>query len=97
MARARAKRPSRPASRSTRHPPTVIVRPPRPVALDEERPHAHVVCRICGRIQPLELTELDCHVLTELASHRPDGWSAERIAFSVAGACQRCREGHGTG
>ena len=41
----------------------------------------------------MELTELDCHLLTELAGRRPDGWSLERIAFSVAGACQRCREG----
>lgn len=58
-----------------------------------EDPHAHIVCRICGRIQGLELTELDRHVLTELASRTPDGWSVERIAYSVAGACRRCREG----
>ena len=78
------RRPARPAARPAR-----FVVP----ELEAERPHAHVVCRICGRIQPLELTELDAHLLTELAGRRPDGWSAERIAFSVAGACQRCRAG----
>lgn len=41
----------------------------------------------------MELTALDAHLLSELAGRRPDGWSVERIAFSVAGACQRCREG----
>ncbi|HTT16710.1 MAG TPA: hypothetical protein VMH49_05075 [Thermoplasmata archaeon] len=58
-----------------------------------EEPHAHIVCRVCGRIQGLELTELDRHLLTELAGLTPDGWSVERIAYSVAGACRRCREG----
>jgi hypothetical protein len=59
----------------------------------EEPPHAHIVCRICGRIQRVELTELDRHLLTELAALRPDGWSVERIAYSLTGACRRCREG----
>lgn len=71
--------------------------PSRPVAahvpLPAERPHAHIVCRVCGRIQGIELSELDCHLLTEIAERRPDGWSLERVAFSVAGACQRCRVG----
>lgn len=94
MARSPAKRrtpPKRPAARTSAAP----VPRPRPAAppLESERPHAHVVCRVCGRIQPVELTELDCHLLTGLAEHVPDGWSVERIAFSVAGACQRCREG----
>jgi Fe2+ or Zn2+ uptake regulation protein len=58
-----------------------------------EAPHAHIVCRNCGRIQALELTELDRHLLTELAAHHPDGWSVDGIAFSATGACRRCREG----
>ena len=62
-----------------------------------EDPHAHIVCRNCGRIQSLELTELDRHVLTELASRHPDGWSVDGIAFSATGACQRCREGPTSG
>lgn len=64
-----------------------------PLPLSEELPHAHIVCRVCGRIQGMELSELDRHVLTQIAAGRPDGWSVERIAFSLAGACQRCREG----
>jgi Fe2+ or Zn2+ uptake regulation protein len=72
----------------------VVLRPAGPTldALGEE-PHAHIVCRVCGRIQGLELTELDRHLLTELAGLTPDGWSVERIAYSLAGACRRCREG----
>lgn len=58
-----------------------------------EDPHAHVVCRVCGRIQSLELNELDRHLLTELAALHPDGWSVDQIAFSLTGACRRCREG----
>jgi Fe2+ or Zn2+ uptake regulation protein len=58
-----------------------------------EEPHAHIVCRVCGRIQGLDLSELDRHLLTELAALTPGGWSVERIAYSLAGACRRCREG----
>jgi Fe2+ or Zn2+ uptake regulation protein len=58
-----------------------------------EDPHAHVVCRACGRIQRIELTELDRHLLTELAARHPEGWSVDGVAFSLTGACQRCREG----
>ena len=58
-----------------------------------EAPHAHIVCRNCGRIQAIELTELDRHLLSELAMRHPDGWSVEGIAFSATGACRRCREG----
>jgi Fe2+ or Zn2+ uptake regulation protein len=64
-----------------------------PTATLAEEPHAHIVCRSCGRIQSLELTELDRHLLTELAGLSPDGWSVERVAYSLAGACRRCREG----
>jgi Fe2+ or Zn2+ uptake regulation protein len=62
-----------------------------------EDPHAHIVCRNCGRIQSVELTELDRHLLTEIAQRHPDGWSVERIAFSATGACRRCREGPAAG
>ncbi len=58
-----------------------------------EAPHAHVVCRVCGRIQGVDLSELDRHLLTELAALHPDGWTVERVAFSLTGACRRCREG----
>ena len=58
-----------------------------------EDPHSHIVCRVCGRIQRIELTELDRHLLTELAMRHPDGWSVDGISFSLTGACQRCREG----
>ena len=58
-----------------------------------EDPHSHIVCRVCGRIQRLELTELDRHFLTEMASRHPDGWSVDGISFSLTGACRRCREG----
>jgi Fe2+ or Zn2+ uptake regulation protein len=71
---------------------------PRTVRVDLlEDPHAHVVCRSCGRIQGIELTELDRHLLTELAAHHPDGWSVDGIALSFTGACQRCREGPAVG
>ena len=73
--------------------PSILERPSRPPVALAEEPHAHIVCRVCGRIQGLELTELDRHLLTELAALTPDGWSVERIAYSLAGACRRCREG----
>lgn len=69
------------------------VGPPLLSRLSTEDPHAHIVCRVCGRIQGVELSELDRHLLTELAALRPDGWNVERIAFSLSGACRRCREG----
>lgn len=92
MARAR-RAPARPT-----HARPVVKRPVHePVALTEpdlpEDPHAHIVCRVCGRIQPMDLNELDRHLLTELAALRPDGWSVERIAYSLTGACRRCRQG----
>jgi Fe2+ or Zn2+ uptake regulation protein len=63
-----------------------------PVALGED-PHAHIVCRVCGRIQTLEISELDRHLLTQLAEDHAGDWSVDRIAFSLTGACRRCREG----
>ncbi len=87
--RARPRRRAPPAPAFVEEPPAIT----KVGSLEPERPHAHIVCRVCGRIQAMELTELDCHLLTQLADQRPDGWSVDRIAFSVAGACQRCREG----
>lgn len=94
-----ARRPvARSHRRTPRTPPTVEVG--RPTARVEvvrsvsgEDPHAHIVCHACGRIQRVELSELDRHLLTELAALRPDGWDVDRIAFSLTGSCRRCREG----
>ncbi len=91
MPAARRGRASKPPA-SAAAAPKAVPRRTSPSTLGEE-PHGHVVCRVCGRIQVLELTELDRHLLTELAALAPDGWSVERIAYSIAGACQRCREG----
>ncbi len=66
--------------------------PPGPIVLRED-PHAHIVCRSCGRIQAVELTELDLHFLTRLAEDHPEGWSVDGISYSLTGACRRCREG----
>jgi len=91
--------------RATRRPTSVAHRPrtevparrfppPRMVRVDLiEDPHSHIVCRVCGRIQRVELTELERHLLTELAARHPDGWNVDGVAFSLTGACQRCREG----
>jgi len=87
-----ARRTARPVRRSAARPPPPAL--PRAAGVDlSEDPHAHVVCRVCGRIQGLELTELDRHLLTELAALHPEGWSVQQIAFSLTGACRRCREG----
>jgi Fe2+ or Zn2+ uptake regulation protein len=93
--RGRRTRPRRPPSaRRAKEVFAIPSAPPREVRVDlVEDPHAHIVCRNCGRIQSLELTELDRHLLTEIARRHPDGWSVERLAFSATGACRRCREG----
>ena len=90
----------RPPTRTPRARPRVVpefqgeAAAPRIIRVDlVEDPHAHIVCRACGRIQSVELTELDRHFLTELAGRHPDGWSVDGIAFSLMGACRRCREG----
>jgi Fe2+ or Zn2+ uptake regulation protein len=86
-ARKRALRPRRVPDGPPRLAPPVVR-----VALREEV-HAHIVCRVCGRIQSVELTELDRHFLEELAGRPPEGWSVDGIAYSLTGACRRCREG----
>ncbi len=92
MARAKKRTPSRTSRAPTVRPRTPPKEPARPVELRED-PHSHIVCRACGRIQRVELSELDRHFLTELAGHRPEGWTVDGVAFSLTGACQRCREG----
>ncbi len=95
---ARPARKSTPARRPRRTVPRVVVARsvPRGPQVDlGEDPRGHIVCRVCGRIQSVELTELDRHLLTQLAAQHPDGWSVDRIAFSLTGACLRCREGAG--
>jgi len=99
---ARARRPARPGpirARRTSTPRVVFsIPPPKRVRVDlSEDPHSHVVCRVCGRIARIELTELDQHLLTELASRHPDGWSVDGVSLSLTGACQRCREGPSPG
>jgi Fe2+ or Zn2+ uptake regulation protein len=88
--------PRRPTASARRARAPVLARlpPPRIVRVDLiEDPHSHIVCRVCGRIQRIELNELDRHLLTELAAQHPDGWNVDGVAFSLTGACQRCREG----
>lgn len=58
-----------------------------------EAPHAHIVCRVCGRIAPLPLDTESALRLEGIADGHPEGWSVELVAFSVTGACPRCREG----
>jgi Fe2+ or Zn2+ uptake regulation protein len=92
-----ARRSRKPAAPPKAPPPPRLPRSARVPNVDlAEDPHAHVVCRACGRIQRIELTELDRHLLTELAGRHPEGWSVDGIAFSLTGACQRCREGPAT-
>ncbi len=58
-----------------------------------EPPHGHVICRACGRIADLPLTELDRHQLDQLSDRRPAGWSVDGITFSLTGACPKCLQG----
>ncbi|MCI4372361.1 MAG: hypothetical protein L3K02_01765 [Thermoplasmata archaeon] len=57
-----------------------------------EPPHSHIVCRTCGRIASVDLADAERELLIALASRHPDGWSVDGIAFSLTGACLRCRE-----
>jgi len=58
-----------------------------------EPPHAHVVCRVCGRIANVPLDTEGSLLLERLARQRPEGWSVDLISFSLTGACERCRRG----
>ncbi|MGA7861857.1 MAG: hypothetical protein WCB19_08390 [Thermoplasmata archaeon] len=57
-----------------------------------ETPHGHLICRRCGRIAELELTELDRHLLMETSRRRPDGWEIDGVTFSLTGTCPGCRK-----
>ena len=60
-----------------------------------EPPHAHAVCRVCGRIAEVRLTPTDRKSVEELALRRPAGWTVDDITVSFAGACRSCQEGRG--
>lgn len=61
-----------------------------------EPPHAHIVCRRCGRILRRALPDSDLALLSALADAAlPDGWSVEGIAFSMTGHCPACRRNAG--
>ncbi len=62
----------------------------------EEAPHAHIVCQVCGRIAQVGLAPEEEAVLMLLAERHPEGWSVDRVAFSLTGACRPCREGRPT-
>ncbi|MCI4369743.1 MAG: hypothetical protein L3J81_00260 [Thermoplasmata archaeon] len=78
-------------------------RPPRPVAPApaarsgatgiEAPPTGHAVCRGCGRIVRLALSDGDGPNLLAFADRRPEGWSADAVSLTVTGTCPRCREG----
>jgi Fe2+ or Zn2+ uptake regulation protein len=56
-----------------------------------EAPHAHAVCRSCGRISEVELRTEEHEVLRALAEQRPVGWAIDGLTFSLTGTCPRCR------
>lgn len=58
-----------------------------------EPPHAHSVCRNCGRIAEVELSGLDAAQLTGLAGGTSEEWAIEGISLSLTGLCPRCRRG----
>jgi Fe2+ or Zn2+ uptake regulation protein len=58
-----------------------------------EPPHAHIVCRQCGRISSVDLANEERELLVALAARHPDEWSVDGISFSLTGACPRCRRG----
>lgn len=89
----RARRAARP--RAVPAPPAPAPAPllvPARIALAEP-PHAHAVCRACGRIAEVELSGFDTAQLTDLATGSPDGWAVEGISLSLTGLCPRCRRG----
>lgn len=57
-----------------------------------EPPHAHGVCRSCGRIVEVDLLPLDAAQLTALASGSTVGWAVEGISLSLTGLCPRCQQ-----
>lgn len=92
--RPKARRTSRPHRR-----PAMPVAPPAPrprIAL-REPPHAHAVCRQCGRISEVEVGAFDGEQWTSFAAAGTPDWSIEGISLSITGYCPRCRLGPGTG
>ncbi|MCI4365346.1 MAG: hypothetical protein L3K10_04710 [Thermoplasmata archaeon] len=96
MAPRRPRRPRRrsPARAAVRPPPPAVTASPVRHALRlAEPPHSHIVCRSCGRIAAVDLSDGERQLLIALASRHPDGWTVDGIAFSLTGSCARCREG----
>ncbi len=93
--RGRASKPGAPHPHRHRAPaPVVPGSVPEGVAITSpppETPHGHLICHTCGRIAELELTELDRHLLMELARRRPEGWEVDGVTFSLTGTCPGCR------
>lgn len=94
MARARAgasrRRPTRRAPRASKPaaPPVLLRR------IDlRERPHAHAVCRQCGRIAQVEVPPFDAEQWISFAAAGVPDWAIEGISLSVTGYCPRCRQG----
>jgi Fur family ferric uptake transcriptional regulator len=58
---------------------------------DPKHPHAHLVCRVCGR----EL-ELDPHVMTPLRQmvRRRTGFHVDAQHLTLTGLCSRCSTNH---
>jgi|HubBroStandDraft_1064217.scaffolds.fasta_scaffold606021_2 hypothetical protein len=82
--------PRRARARALASPPARLV--PRHIDL-REVPHAHAVCRQCGRITEVALAPFDIAQLTALASGSPEEWSVDGISLSLTGLCPRCRSG----
>jgi Fe2+ or Zn2+ uptake regulation protein len=66
---------------------------PGPEVRLREPPHAHAVCRQCGRITEVPIAPFDVEQLKALATEGPTGWEFEGISLSMTGLCPRCREG----
>jgi Fe2+ or Zn2+ uptake regulation protein len=64
-----------------------------PQPLLAERPHAHIVCRGCGRIAPVALETEEELRLEAIARAAPEGWAVDLVAFSLTGTCPRCQQG----
>lgn len=87
----------RAARKAPDQPPAPTRAAPARLVVLTEPPHAHIVCRQCGRIAQIPLDTQSELRLEELAGARPDGWTVDLIAYSITGACVRCREGAAPG
>ena len=84
----RRARAARPAIVAGSLPADAIV--PRPYA---EPPHAHAVCRSCGRIADVPMSTEERGFLAALSDGRPERWDVHGITLSLTGFCPRCRSG----